>query len=395
MRDVVIASAVRTPIGSFMGSYREIAAVQLGAIVIKEALRKAAILPEEVDEVIMGNVLQAGAGQNPARQAQLLAGIPYAAPATTINQVCGSGLKSVVIGAQAIKSGDADLIVVGGMENMTLAPHLLMNSRSGIRMGDAPLIDSMMQDGLSCAVEHIPMGMTAENIAEIYRISREEQDEYAMHSQHKAEAAKSALRFHDELVSVEYNNRKGQAVRLDTDEYPRSGVTLEALAKLKPAFKPEGTVTAGNSSGINDGAAALMICSSDKANELGITPLARIRSYATAGVDPKLMGLGPIPATQLALKAAGMSIQDIGLAELNEALFAVQAIAVIRELGIHPSIVNVNGGAIALGHPIGASGARILVTLIHEMKRRSIATGLAALCVGGGHGVAMIIEQIE
>lgn len=394
MRDVVIASAVRTPIGSFMGSYREIAAVQLGAIVIKEALRKAAIGPEEVDEVIMGNVLQAGAGQNPARQAQLLAGIPYAASATTINQVCGSGLKSVILGAQTIKSGDADLIVVGGMENMTLAPHLLMNSRNGIRMGEAQLIDGMIKDGLSCAVEHIPMGMTAENIAEIYRISREEQDEYAMHSQHKAEAAKSALRFHDELVSVEYNNRKGQAVRLDADEYPRSGVTLDALAKLKPAFKPEGTVTAGNSSGINDGAAALMICSSNKANELGITPLARIQSYATAGVDPKLMGLGPIPATQLALKAAGMSIQDIGLAELNEA-FAVQAIAVIRELGIHPSIVNVNGGAIALGHPIGASGARILVTLIHEMKRRSIATGLAALCVGGGHGVAMIIEQIE
>lgn len=394
MREVVIASAVRTPIGAFMGSYSEVTAVQLGALVIKEALKRASIQPEEVDEVIMGNVLQAGIGQNPARQAQLQAGIPYVAPATTINKVCGSGLKSVILGAQSIKSGDAEVIVVGGMENMSLAPHYLGKSRSGFRMGDAQLVDSMMQDGLTCAIHNIPMGITAENIAESYGISREEQDQFALRSQHKTEEARLANRFHDEMVNVEYANRKGQTVRIDTDEYPRSGVTMEALAKLKPAFKQGGTVTAGNSSGINDGAAALVICSKDKANELGLIPLARIRSYASAGVDPKLMGLGPIPAAQIALKAAGMSIQDIGLAELNEA-FAVQALAVIRGLGIEPSITNVNGGAIALGHPIGASGARILVTLIHEMKRRSIGAGLAALCVGGGHGVAMIIEQIE
>jgi acetyl-CoA C-acetyltransferase len=394
MREVVIASAVRTPIGAFLGSYSEVTAVQLGALAIKEALKRASIQPEEVDEVIMGNVLQAGIGQNPARQAQLQAGIPYVAPATTINKVCGSGLKSAILGAQSIKTGDAEVIVVGGMENMTLAPHYLGKSRSGFRMGDAQLVDSMMQDGLTCAIYNMPMGITAENIAESYGISREEQDGFAMRSQHKTEEARLASRFHDEIVHVEYSNRKGQPVRIDADEYPRSGVTMEALAKLKPAFKQGGTVTAGNSSGINDGAAALVICSRDKANELGLTPLARIRSYASAGVDPKLMGLGPIPATQIALKAAGMSIHDIGLAELNEA-FAVQALAVIRELGIDPSITNVNGGAIALGHPIGASGARILVTLIHEMKRRSVEAGLAALCVGGGHGVAMIIEQIE
>ncbi|TCZ77140.1 acetyl-CoA C-acetyltransferase [Paenibacillus albiflavus] len=394
MREVVIASAVRTPIGAFMGSYSEVTAVQLGTLAIKEALQRALIQPDQVDEVIMGNVLQAGVGQNPARQAQLQAGIPYVASATTINKVCGSGLKSVMLGAQSIKSGDAEIIVTGGMENMTLAPHLLGKSRSGFRMGDAQLVDSMMHDGLTCAINQIPMGITAENIAEQYGISRVEQDEFAMHSQHKAEAAMSSNRFHEEIVPVEFTNRKGLITRIDTDEYPRSGVTMEALAKLKPAFKKDGTVTAGNASGINDGAAALVICSRDKANELGLTPLARIRSYASAGVDPKLMGLGPIPATQQALKLAGMSIQDIGLAELNEA-FAAQAIAVTRELGIDPSIINVNGGAIALGHPIGASGARILVTLIHEMKRRSVEAGLAALCIGGGLGVAMIIEQID
>jgi len=394
MREVVIASAVRTPIGAFMGSYSEVPAVQLGALAIKEALQRALIRPAQVDEVIMGNVLQAGIGQNPARQAQLQAGIPYVASAITINKVCGSGLKSVMLGAQSIKSGDAEIIVTGGMENMTLAPHLLGKSRNGFRMGDAQLVDSMMYDGLTCAINQIPMGITAENIAMQYGISREEQDEFAMHSQHKAEAAMSSNRFHEELVHVEFTNRKGQITRIDTDEYPRSGVTMEALAKLKPAFKKDGTVTAGNASGINDGAAALVICSRNKANELGLTPLARIRSYASAGVDPKVMGLGPIPATQLALKLAGMSIQDIGLAELNEA-FAAQAIAVTRELGSDPSIINVNGGAIALGHPIGASGARILVTLIHEMKRRSVEAGLAALCIGGGQGVAMIIELIE
>ncbi|UHA73139.1 acetyl-CoA C-acetyltransferase [Paenibacillus sp. 481] len=393
MTDVVIASAVRTPIGSFMGGLSRVPAVDLAALVIKESLARAGVSPKEVEEVMMGHVLQAGLGQGTARQAALRAGVSYDVPAMTINKICGSGLKAVILAAQAIKAGDAELIVAGGMENMSQAPYLLQQGRTGYRLGNGEMVDSITKDGLTCAMNNIHMGMTAENMAEKYQITREQQDAFALMSQQRAEQAVDQQRFADELVHVVYQDKKGNTITIDSDEYPRRGLTMDALAKLKPAFQPGGTVTAGNASGINDGAAAIVVCTARKAKELGLTVLARIRAYASTGVDPTIMGIGPVSASQAALQKAGMSIQDIELAEVNEA-FAAQSIAVIRELALNPDIVNVNGGAIALGHPIGASGARILVTLLHEMKRRQAATGLATLCVGGGHGVAVIVERV-
>ncbi|MGI5853197.1 MAG: acetyl-CoA C-acetyltransferase [Bacillota bacterium] len=393
MGEVVIASAVRTAIGSFMGTLSNTPAVDLGTVVIKEALRRANAAPEEIDEVIMGQILQAGLGQNPTRQAALKAGIPFEVPAMTVNKVCGSGLKAVALAAQAVASGDADLIVAGGMENMSLAPYLLPKARAGYRMGHDQIIDSMILDGLTCATGNCHMGMTAENIAEKYGITREEQDQFALGSQHKAEAAMKGGHFKEEITPVMIPQRKGDPIVFDTDEFPRHGSTLEQLAKLRPAFKKEGgTVTAGNASGINDGAAAVVVCSAEKAKQLGVTPLAVIRSYASAGVDPAYMGLGPVPATRKALAKAGMTINDLQLIEANEA-FAAQALGVSRELGWDPSIVNVNGGAIALGHPVGASGARILVTLLYAMKARNAQKGLATLCIGGGMGIAVVVER--
>ncbi|NKI22415.1 acetyl-CoA C-acetyltransferase [Paenibacillus dendritiformis] len=392
MTDVVIASAVRTAIGAFMGGLSAVPAVELGARAITEALRRAGIRPEDAQEVMMGNVLQAGSGQGPARLAAMKAGLPCEVPAVTINKICGSGLKAVIMAAQAVKSGDADLIIAGGMENMSMAPYLLMQGRAGYRLGDGVVVDSVLKDGLTCSIGGIHMGQTAENIAAKYRIAREEQDAYALTSQQRAREAWERGEFSAEIAPVEIRTKKGLTT-IDADEHLRPDVTAAALARLKPAFQPDGTVTAGNASGINDGAAALVVCSGSMAKQMGLPVLARIRGYACTGVDPALMGMGPVSAAQAAVKKAGMSIADIDLAELNEA-FAAQAIAVIRELGLDPAIVNVNGGAIALGHPIGASGARILVTLLHAMKRRQAAAGLAALCVGGGHGVAVVVEQV-
>jgi len=391
MRDVVIVSAVRTAIGSFMGALSNTPSTELGAIVIKEALNRAGIRGEQVDEVIMGNVLQAGLGQGPARQASIQAGLPNEVSSMAINKLCGSGLKAVHLAAQAIQTGEADIIVAGGMENMSLAPYLLMQGRTGYRMGDGKMIDSMIEDGLQCAINSYHMGVTAENIAEQYEISREDQDEFSAWSQQKAEMAIKDGKFEEEIVPVMIPQRKGDPIRFATDEFPRAGVTAEKLAKLKPAFKKEGTVTAGNASGINDGAAALVLMSKEKAVELGIKPMAVIRGNGTAGVDPSIMGIGPIPASRKALEKAGLSIEEIDLVEANEA-FAAQSLAVGRELEIPDEILNVNGGAVALGHPIGASGARILVTLLHEMKRRSVRYGLATLCIGGGQGIATIVE---
>ncbi|NEZ41016.1 acetyl-CoA C-acetyltransferase [Paenibacillus alvei] len=392
MSDVVIASAVRTPIGAFMGGLSEVPAVDLGARVIAEALGRAGVQPGAVHEVIMGNVLQAGSGQGPARLAAMKAGLPCEVPAVTINKICGSGLKAVIMAAQAIKSDDADLIVAGGMENMSLAPYVLAQGRTGYRLGNGVVEDSILKDGLTCSICDIHMGKTAENIAAKYGIAREEQDAFALTSQQRAREAWERSEFSAEIVPVEIRIKKGLAT-IETDEHFRPDVTAAALGRLKPAFQPDGTVTAGNASGINDGAAALVVCSGRMAKQLGLPVLARIRGYACTGVDPAIMGMGPVSASQAAVKKAGMSLADIDLAEINEA-FAAQAIAVIGELGIDPAIVNVNGGAIALGHPIGASGARILVTLLHAMKRRQAATGLAALCVGGGHGVAVVVEQV-
>ncbi|MFL1673355.1 acetyl-CoA C-acetyltransferase [Paenibacillus dendritiformis] len=388
----MIASAVRTPIGAFMGGLSEVPAVELGALVIAEALQRAGVRPEAAQEVMMGNVLQAGIGQGPARLAAMKAGLPYEVPAVTINKICGSGLKAVVMAAQAIKAGDADLIVAGGMENMSIAPYLLAQGRAGYRLGDGVVVDSVLKDGLTCSICGIHMGQTAENIAAKYQIAREEQDAFALTSQQRAREAWERSEFSAEIAPVEIRTKKG-LTRIEADEHLRPDVTAAGLARLKPAFQPDGTVTAGNASGINDGAAALVVCSSRIAKQMGLPVLARIRAYASTGVDPALMGMGPVSAAQAAVKKAGMSLADIDVAELNEA-FAAQAIAVIRELGLDPAIVNVNGGAIALGHPIGASGARILVTLLHAMKRRQAATGLAALCVGGGHGVAVVVEQM-
>ena len=392
MKEVVIVSAVRTPIGSFGGSFKDVSAVELGTIAVKEALKRANLDLKLVDELIFGNVLQAGLGQNVARQIAIHAGIPSNVSSYTINKVCGSGLKAVSLAAQAIKAGDADIIVAGGTENMSQAPHLAKSTRWGQRMGNMELIDYMVHDGLSDIFNNYHMGITAENIAEQYGITREEQDNLAVVSQNRAEAAIKSGRFKDEIVPVSIPQRKGDPIVVDTDEYPRFNVTIESLSKLRPAFKKDGTVTAGNASGINDGAAALVIMSRDKAEELGITPLATIVSYASAGVEPTVMGTGPIPASRKALEKANLAIEDIELIEGNEA-FASQALSVAKELEFDLEKTNVNGGAISLGHPIGASGARILVTLLHEMVKRDVHNGLATLCIGGGQGITMIVKR--
>ena len=393
MRQVVIASAVRTAVGSFGGTLKDIPAVQLGGLVIKEVLRRARIRSEKVEQVIMGNVLQAGQGQNPARQAAANAGISQYTPAKTINVVCGSGLDSIIMATQAIRSGDAEVIVAGGMESMSQAPFLLNQTRWGQRMGHGQLVDVLIHDGLWCCFGDTHMGITAENVAEKFHLSREEQDAFALASQRKAEAAIKSERFKDEILPVEIPQRKGDPIIFDTDEFPRFGTTIEKLAKLPPAFQKGGTVTAGNSSGINDGAAAVLVMSEEKAIKTGIRPLARIVSYDCQGCEPELMGMGPIYAVRNAVAKAQEALgKPVDLIELNEA-FAAQSIACLRELNLDPEIVNVNGGAIALGHPIGCSGTRIMVTLLYEMQKRDVQVGLAALCVGGGMGFTMIVER--
>ena len=389
---VYIVAAKRTAIGSFGGSLGSVSAPKLGGAAVKATLESAGIAPELVDEVIMGNVLQAGLGQNTARQAAMIAGIPKEAPAMTINKVCGSGLNAVVLAAQKIKAGDADCIVAGGMENMSAAPYLLNGLRWGARMGNSPAVDYMVADGLWDVFNDYHMGITAENVAKQYGITREEQDAFAADSQAKAAQAISSGRFADEIVPVEVPGRKGAVTVVDTDEYPRPDTTADKLAKLRPAFDREGTVTAGNASGINDGAAAVIVASEAFVVALGLKPLARIVSYGSKGVDPSVMGVGPVPSVQQALERGNVKIEDIGLIEANEA-FAAQSIAVARDLGFDMDRVNVNGGAIALGHPIGASGCRILVTLLHEMQKRGEKLGLATLCIGGGMGEALIVER--
>ena len=391
-RDVVIVSAIRTAVGSFNGSLKSISATELGAMVINGAIEKAGLSIDQVEEVIMGNVLQAGLGQNPARQAAIKAGIPVSTPAMTINKVCGSGLKTVHLGAQSIMLGDQEIVVAGGMENMSQAPYLLNGAREGLRMGDQKMVDSMIQDGLWCAFNDYHMGVTAENLCDHYQLTREEMDEFAARSQQKAQAAIEEGRFKEEILPVSIPQRKGDPLLFDTDEYVKPGTTADKLAKLRPAFKKDGGVTAGNASGINDGAAAVVLMSKEKADELGLEYLAVIRSNASGGVDPSVMGLGPVPATKKALERAGLSMNQMNLVEANEA-FAAQSLAVGRDLDFNKEILNVNGGAIALGHPIGASGTRILVTLLHEMKRRNERYGLATLCIGGGQGVATIVER--
>ncbi|MDQ0412832.1 acetyl-CoA C-acetyltransferase [Mesobacillus stamsii] len=390
---IVIASAVRTATGTFGGALSKVAAVDLGAAAIKAALERANVSTDLVDEVIMGNVLQAGLGQNPARQAALRAGLPDTCPSMTINKLCGSGLKAVHLAYQAIAAGEADIIVAGGMENMSLSPFVLNGAREGFKMGDQKLVDTLLSDGLVCAINDYHMGITAENLAEKYDISRSEQDTFSVKSQNRAEAAITSGRFKDEIIPIEVKQRKGDPIIVDQDEHPKFGSTLEKISKLRPAFKKDGTVTAANASGINDGAAAVVVMSGKKAKELGITPLVTIKANASAGVDPSIMGIGPVQAVKKALKKADMELTDIDLVEANEA-FAAQALSVMKELGMSEDNVNVNGGAIALGHPIGASGARILVTLIHELKKREQKYGLATLCIGGGMGVATIIENI-
>lgn len=393
MENVVIVSAVRTPIGSFNGALSSVSAVDLGAIVIQEAIKRANIESALVNEVIMGNVLQAGLGQNPARQAALKAGIEKEIPSLTINKVCGSGLKSVALGAQSIISGDADIVVVGGMENMSQAPYLLDSKvRQGVKMGNLTLRDTMIEDGLTCASNHYHMGITAENIAEQYGISRQAQDELALRSQTLASQAVQLGVFDKEIIPVMVKTRKGDII-VSRDEYPKADTTAEGLAKLKPAFKKEGTVTAGNASGINDGAAALILVSESKAHALGLKAIAKIRSYASGGVDPSVMGLGPVPATQKALKKAGINLDDIDLIEANEA-FASQFLGVGKDLNLDMNKTNIHGGAIALGHPIGASGARILVTLLHNLIEKDKKLGLATLCIVGGQGISMIVERL-
>ena len=394
MKEIVIVSAVRTAIGNFGGSLAGLSATELGVIAAKEAIRRAGINPEEISETIIGNILSAGLGQNISRQIAIKAGVPDTKPAMTINKLCGSGLRAVSMAAQFIMLGDADVVLAGGTESMSNAPYLLPQGRNGYRMGHGQVIDSMIMDGLTDSFNNYHMGITAENIAERWNISREEQDQFAFESQRKAEQAQLVGRFADEIVPVSIPQRKGDPIIFDTDEFPKHGVKLEKLVALKPAFKKDGTVTAGNASGINDGACMLIIMSAEKAAELGVKPLARILSYGNAALDPAIMGYGPVPATQAALKKAGLTIDDIDLVEANEA-FAAQSIAVARDLKLDPKKVNVNGGAIALGHPIGASGARILTTLIYEMKRRNLSKGLATLCIGGGQGTALIIENIK
>ena len=392
MREAVIVSAVRTAVGSFGGSLKDVSAAQLGAIVIKEAIQRAGIQPADVDEVYMGNVVQAGQGQNVARQAAVNAGIPVEKPAVTLNMVCGSGLRAVSLAAQLIRLGDADVIVAGGTENMSQAPYALPGARWGQRMGSGTMVDTMINDALTDAFSQVHMGITAENIAQQWNISREEQDAFAAASQQKAEAAIKAGKFADEIVPVVIPQRKGDPIVFNTDEYPRFGATAEGLARLKPAFKKDGTVTAGNASGINDGAAAVVVMSAEKAQQLGLKPLAKILSYGSKGLDPSIMGYGPFHATKAALEKANLTVEDLDLIEANEA-FASQSIAVARDLEFDLSKVNVNGGAIAIGHPVGASGARILVTLLHEMQRRDAKTGLATLCIGGGMGTALIVGR--
>jgi len=391
MEDVVIVAALRTAVGKFGGSLAGVPAADLGARVIKALLAATGVEGAQVSEVLMGQVLTAGCGQNPARQASIRAGLPDTVPAMTVGKVCGSGLKATHLAAQAIRCGDAEIVIAGGQENMSASPHLLPGSRDGFRLGDAKLQDSMIVDGLWDVYNNYHMGVTAENIARQYDISRREQDEFAANSQQKAEAAQKAGRFRDEIVPVDIVSKKA-TVRFETDEYIRHGATVEALGELKPAFSKDGTVTAGNASGINDGAAAVMMMSATRARALGLQPLAQVRAYSSAGVDPKIMGMGPVPASQLCLRKAGWSHTDLDLMEINEA-FAAQAIGVNRQMGWDTSKINVNGGAIAIGHPIGASGCRILVTLLHEMARRGAHRGLASLCIGGGMGVALAVER--
>jgi len=391
MEDVVIVAAGRTAVGKFGGTLSKIPAAELGAHVIRSLLARTGIDPAAISEVILGQVLTAGVGQNPARQASIKGGIPNMVPAYTINKVCGSGLKATHLATQAIRCGDASIIIAGGQENMSASPHVLNNSRDGFRMGDAKLVDTMIVDGLWDVYNQYHMGVTAENVAKKYEVSRQDQDAFAMASQNKAEAAQKAGRFKDEIVPLQIAHKKG-AITFDTDEYPKHGTTLESLAALRPAFSKEGTVTAGNASGLNDGAAAVMMMSARRAEQLGLTPLARIKAYSSAGLDPSIMGMGPVSATKLCLQKAGWTHEDLDLMEINEA-FAAQAIAVNRQMGWDTSKINVNGGAIALGHPIGASGCRILVSLLHEMVRRDAKRGLASLCIGGGMGVALAVER--
>jgi acetyl-CoA C-acetyltransferase len=393
MSEVVIVAAQRTAIGSFGGSLAKVSAPDLGAVVIKSLLEKTGVAADQISEVILGNVLAAGLGQNPARQALIKAGIPVQVPALTINQVCGSGLKATHLAVQSILAGDNEIVIAGGQENMSASPHILQNSRDGIRMGNGTLVDSMVYDGLTDVYNQYHMGVTAENIAAKYGISRQEQDELALASQNKAEAAQKAGKFADEIVPVLIPQKKGDPVSFANDEFIKLGATMEGLAKLRPAFNKEGSVTAGNASGINDGAAAVMLMSADKAKALGLKPLARIAGYASSGVEPSIMGMGPVPATQRALARAGWTLDQVDLIEANEA-FAAQALGVARELKWDWNKVNVNGGAIALGHPIGASGARVLVTLLHELARRDAKRGLATLCIGGGMGVALCVERV-
>lgn len=392
MTEVVIVAAVRTPIGSFGGSLKDISTVDLGSLVIKNAIERAGLEPEQVDEVIMGNVLGAGLGQNVARQMSVHAGVPVTVPAFTINKVCGSGLKAVQLAVQAVLCGDAEVVVAGGAENMSQAPYILPNQRWGSRMGNATVVDTMLRDGLTDGFEDYYMGITAENVAEQYGITREDQDSFALQSQKRAVAAVESGRFKEEIIPVEIPQRRGEPLVFDMDEFPRKDVSLEGLSKLRPAFQKDGSVTAGNSSGINDGAAAVVVMSAEKAKELGVPVLATIKSYASAGLDPKVMGCGPIYASRKALEKAGLTVADLDLVESNEA-FAAQACAVAKELNLDLEKVNVNGGAISLGHPIGASGCRILVTLLHEMQKRDAKRGLVTLCIGGGMGTALIVER--
>ncbi|WP_413495666.1 acetyl-CoA C-acetyltransferase [Morganella psychrotolerans] len=394
MNNIVIVGALRTAIGSFNGALADVSAVELGTTVVSALLRKTELEPGLVDEVIMGNVLQAGTGQNPARQIQINSGIPDEVCSWTVNKLCGSGLKSVALGVQAISNGDADIIIAGGTENMSQAPYLLdSRARKGLRLGDGVVQDSLLKDGLMCSIHGYHMGVTAENIAKAYNLSREDQDAIALASQLKAESAITCGAFKAEIVPVTIKGRKGDVI-VDTDEFPKVGSTAEGLMKLRPAFDNEGTVTAGNASGINDGAAALMLMTETRAKSLGLVPLARVRGYASGGVAPALMGLGPVPATRKVLEKTGLSLSDIDLIEANEA-FAAQFLAVGRELGFDPEKVNINGGAIALGHPIGASGARVLVTLLHALQAQNKTLGLATLCIGGGQGISMVIERLQ
>ena len=391
-REAVIISAARTATGKFLGSLKGFTAPQLGALVVREAVRRAGVAPEDVDEVIMGCVVQAGLGQNPARQAALHGGIPFGVSAVTINKVCGSGLKSVMMAAQGVQLGDSEVVVAGGMESMSNAPYLLAKAREGLRMGNSTLVDSMIHDGLWCAFENYHMGNTGEVVAERYGVTREEQDEYALNSHRKAAAAIKAGKFREEIVPVEIPQKKGAPVLFDTDEAVREDTSLEALAKLRPAFKEAGTVTAGNAPGVNDGASALVVTSEERARQLGVEPMARVAAQATSGIQPELVMMAPVEAIRKVLRKAGWSLNEVDLIELNEA-FSVQAIAIMRELELDPAKVNVNGGAVALGHAIGQSGSRLLTTMLYEMKRRDARRGLAALCLGGGNAVALAVER--